>query len=44
MAESGARRLPSMSWVRGHWVTIGLLSAVLVGLAVLTVVAFGNAS
>jgi hypothetical protein len=31
-----------MSWVRGHWISIGLLSAVLVGLAVLTVVAFGG--
>jgi hypothetical protein len=31
-----------MSWVRGHWVPIGLLSAVLVGLVALTVVAFGG--
>jgi hypothetical protein len=42
MAESGDGRLSSVSWVRGHWVPLGVLSAVIVGLVVLTVIAFGG--
>jgi len=42
MTESGERLLPLMSWIRGHWISIGVLSVVLAGLMVLTVVAFGG--
>jgi hypothetical protein len=42
MAESGGRTLPLVSWVRGHWILVGVLSVVLAGLVVLTVVAFGG--
>jgi hypothetical protein len=31
-----------VSWIREHWIAIGLLSVVLAGLVVLTVVAFGG--
>ena len=42
MTESGDGRLSSMSWVRGHWVPLAVLSAVIAGLVVFTVVAFGG--
>ena len=42
MTASGGRRLPSASWVRRHWILVGLVSLVLVGLVVLTVIAFGG--
>jgi hypothetical protein len=42
MTESGDRALPLVSWIRGHWIPIGLLSVVLAGLVVLTVIAFGG--
>jgi hypothetical protein len=42
MAESGDARLSSVSWVRGHWVPLAVLSAVIVGLVVFTVIAFGG--
>jgi len=42
MAEAGDRRLPPVSWVRGHLVPIAVLAVVVVGLVVLTVVAFGG--
>jgi hypothetical protein len=42
MTESGDGRLSSMSWVRGHWVPLAVLSAVITGLVVFTVIAFGG--
>jgi hypothetical protein len=43
MTESGdSGRLPSVSWVRGHWAPLTVLSAVIVGLVVFTVIAFGG--
>jgi hypothetical protein len=42
MTESGDGQLSSMSWVRGHWVPLAVLSVVIVGLVVLTVIAFGG--
>jgi len=43
MTESGdSVRLPSMSWVRGHWASLTVLSVVIAGLVVFTVIAFGG--
>jgi hypothetical protein len=42
MTEAGEKRLPPVSWVRGHLVLVAVLGVVIVGLVVLTVVAFGG--
>jgi hypothetical protein len=39
---TGENHVPSVSWVRGHWVLIAALSVVIAGLVVLTVIAFGG--
>jgi hypothetical protein len=39
---TGEKHMPSVSWARGHWVLIAVLSVVIVGLVALTAVAFGG--
>lgn len=42
MTEAGEKRSAPVSWVRGHLVPTAVLAVVVVGLVVLTVVAFGG--
>jgi hypothetical protein len=43
MAETGERRLTRGSWIRGHLISITLMSLVAAGVVILTVVALGRA-
>jgi hypothetical protein len=43
MAETGEQRLTRGSWIRGHLISIALMSLAAVGVVILTVVALGRA-
>jgi hypothetical protein len=43
MAETGEHRLARVSWIRGHLISITLMSVLAAGVVILTVVALGRA-